>query len=310
MQILLNMSGLFKTKMQITFLGTACMQPTKERSHPAILISYGSENILMDCGEGTQRQLKIAGIKPAKITRLLISHWHGDHVLGIPGLMQTMEKSEYSKKLHVYGPVGSKEKFDYLLKIFPSKDFIDFELHELGEGVFFESNDFLLEAMKMKHGIETLGYSFIEKDKRKIKTSYVKKLGIPDGPLLGKLQSGIPIDWKGRTVSPESATSLVKGIKVTYLADTMQCSNCAKLAENADILISEASFTSEHEDKAEEYMHITAKQAALIANQANAKKLVLTHFSQRYKDTYEILDEAKTYFDNVVLAHDFMKIKL
>lgn len=296
--------------MQITFLGTSCMQPTKERNHPGVLISYKNENILIDCGENIQRQMKIAGLKPAKITRLLISHWHGDHTLGIMGLMQTMHASEYVKKLLIYGPEGTKDKINALVKVFVGNEFIDYEVNEVKEGVFFENEDFALEAMPLEHGIKTLGFNFIEKERRKINVAYVQKLGIPEGPLLGKLQNNKPIKWKDKTITPEEATYAVKGRKITYISDTSYCKNCIRLAENADLVISEASFASKLKDKAEQYKHLTAKEAGLIANQANAKKLVLTHISQRYKTSEEVEEDARSVFDNVICAEDFMKIKL
>ncbi len=297
--------------MIITFLGTACMQPTKERSHPAVLLTHKSENVLFDCGEGTQRQLKIAGIKPAKITKLLISHWHGDHILGIPGLMQTMGASEYSKKLEIFGPEGSKKYLENMLKSFSSKDSIDYSIKEIKKpGKIFENKDFIIEATELSHGIPTLGFSFIEKDRRRIRVGYVEKLGIPEGPLLGDLQKGKDIIWKKKKVKVDDATTIVKGKKITYISDSLPCTNALKLAENSDILISEASFTSSLKEKAEQYLHMTAKDAALMANRSNSKKLILTHFSQRYKEIKEIEEDAKDLFDDVTCANDFMKFKL
>ncbi len=298
--------------MEITFLGTACMQPTKERSHSAFILSFEAENLLFDCGEGTQRQIKIAGIKPAKITKLFISHWHGDHVLGIPGLMQTMGSSQFAKKLLIYGPEGTKENIKKLNEIFAKySDIIEHEVIEISkDGTFFENDSFSLEAYKLDHGIETIGFKFIEKDKRRINVSKIKKLGIPEGPLLGKLQNGKNIKFKDKEYKADELTKIVDGKIVGYIADTVYTSNCLKIAEDCDLLISESSFTSEHNDKAEQYKHITAEQAASIANQSNVLKLALTHVSQRYKDSNVILEEAKQTFQNVILAHDFLKIKL
>lgn len=297
--------------MQITFLGTSAMVPTKERNHPGFLLSYKDQGILFDCGENIQRQLKIEGISPAKITKILISHWHGDHVLGLPGLIQTLGNGDYEKTLKIYGPEGTKEFMKNMFKAFIfDKKLIDIEIEEVKEGIFFENRDFRLEALEMEHGIKTVGYSFVEKEKRKINLAFVKKLGIPDGPLLGKLQSNKIITWKGRKVTPKEATYVVGGKKLTYIPDTLPCKNCVELAKDADVLVCEATYTSELEDKAEEYRHLTAKQAAMIANQADVKKLILTHFSQRYKNTHDLEEDAKTYFDNVLCAKDFMKIKI
>lgn len=296
--------------MEITFLGTACMQPTKERNHPSVLLSYGSEGILFDCGEGTQRQLKICGSRPTKITKILISHWHGDHVLGIPGLLQTIASSDVDGTIDIYGPRGSKKFMSYMFKGFAERDKENFRVHEITKKIFYECDDYYLEAVALDHGIPCLGFSFIEKDKRKINVDYVKKLGIPDGPLLGELQDGKSIRWKEKTVKADDATFTIKGRKIAYIADTAACKNAVKLAENADLLISESSYTEEHREKADEYKHMTARDAALMANNANAKMLVLTHFSQRYKDMSYVEEEAKTVFHNVRLAYDCMKISL
>ena len=296
--------------MQLTFLGTSAMVPTKERNHSAVLISYSTEGILIDCGEGTQRQMKIAGIKPSKVTKILISHWHGDHVLGIPGLIQTLAKNEYDRILEIYGPGGTKERMKNMFKAFSFEDKIETKIHEITKKRFFEGKDFFLEALPLEHGIMTIGFSFIEKDKRRIRVDAVRKLGIPDGPLLGKLQSGKSITFKGKKITPEQATYVVRGKKLSFIADTVPCNNALELAMDSDILVCEATYTHKLEEKAAEYLHMTAKQAGLLANQAKTKKLILTHFSQRYKTMEEIEDDAKGVFSNTICAYDFMKIKI
>jgi len=286
------------------------MVPTKERNHSAVLISYSIEGILIDCGEGTQRQMKIAGIKPSKITKILVSHWHGDHVLGIPGLIQTLAKNGYDKVLEIYGPEGTKSRMENMFKAFSFEDKIETKIYEITKKRFFEGKDFFLEALPLEHGIITVGFSFIEKDKRRINIDTVRKIGIPDGPLLGKLQSGESIIFKGKKITPEQATYVVKGKKLSFIADTVPCNNALELAMNSDILVCEATYADNLEEKAAEYMHMTSKQAGLLANQAKAKKLILTHFSQRYKTMEEIEDDAKNVFSNTICAYDFMKIKI
>jgi len=286
------------------------MVPTKERNHSAVLISYGTEGILVDCGEGTQRQMKTAGIKPSKVTKVLISHWHGDHVLGIPGLIQTLAKNGYEKTLEIYGPKGTKGRMENMFKAFSFEDQIETRIHEITKKRFFEGKDFFLEALPLEHNIATLGFSFIERDRRRIKINAVKKLGIPEGPLLGKLQSGKSIIFKGKKITPEQATYVVKGNKLSFIADTVPCNNALELAMNSDILVCEATYADDLKEKAEEYKHMTSRQAGLLANQANAKKLILTHFSQRYKTLEGIESDAKDVFSNTVCAYDFMKIKI
>ena len=296
--------------MEIVFLGTSSMVPTKERNHSSVLINYGAEGILIDCGEGTQKQLKLAGIPITKVTKILISHWHSDHTLGLPGLISTLGASEYTKTLEIYGPKGTKEHFNHMFKAFVFDRRIDIEIKEIKEGEFFSGKDFSLKAFELDHGIETLGFRLIEKDKRRIDKRKIKKLGIPEGPLLGKLQRNVAIEWKGKKIKPEDTTRVVEGKVIGYIADTLPCNSCYKIAEQADLLISEATYSSKLEDKSEAYNHMTAKQAALIASKSNVKQLILTHFSARYKDTEEIESDARDYFDNSLCAKDFMKIKL
>ena len=296
--------------MQLLFLGTSSMVPTKERNQSGILISYGNEVILVDCGEGTQRQLKIAGEKLTRITKILISHWHGDHVLGLPGLIQSMSASGYDKTLHLYGPVGTENFMKRMFEVFLFDRKIDIKVYEIKSGEFFENESLILGAELLDHNIETLGFNIIEKDKRKINLRFTKKIGIPEGPLLGKLQDGKGIVWKGKKVDADEATNIVKGKKITIISDTMPCNGANKLAKDSDLVICESTYSSSLESKGEEHGHMTSKQAAELANRCNAKKLVLTHFSARYKNTHELEEDARNYFDNVLCAKDFMKIDL
>jgi ribonuclease Z len=296
--------------MQITFLGTSSMVPTKERNHSAVLISYKNEGILVDCGEGTQRQLKIAGIKLTKITKILISHWHGDHVLGLPGLIQSMAASGYEGILRIYGPKKTKDHFKDMFKAFIFDKKIELDIKEVNKTIFFENEHFSLQALPLEHGIETLGFCVIEKDHRKIEMDKLKKFGLKQGPLIGKLQEGKTINYNNKKINPDQVSSIVKGKKVTIINDTVPCKNADILAKDSDLLLCESTYTSKLEDKSLEYGHMTSKQAAEMANRTNTKKLILTHFSARYKNTLELEEEARTYFDNVNCAEDFMRINL
>ena len=296
--------------MQITFLGTSSMVPTKERNQIAVFLSYGSEGILFDCGEGTQRQFKIAGISLTKVTKILISHWHGDHVLGLPGLIQSLSSMDYSDKLEIYGPSGTKKRMEKMFEAFVFDKRLDFVVKEVKSGIFFENNEFQIEAYPLEHGIEIIGYRFVEKDKRKIDMKKVKKFNISSGPLIGKLQEGKTIEHDGKKISPDEVSFVESGKKVAYVTDTVICDNCYKIADDADLLISEATYSSKLVGKSEEYGHMTAKQAAQIANKSNVKQLVLIHFSARYKNTQELEEDARDIFDNVICANDFMKLEL
>ena len=282
------------------------MKPTKDRNHSGILLTYNKENILFDCGEGTQRQMKIAGIKPSKINRICISHWHGDHTLGLPGLMSTMGSETTSHKLQIYGPPGTKKYIEYMLKAFYSVGIVEFEVHEVKKGTIYENDNFMLIAEPLKHNISCIGYSFIEKDKFKIKVAKTNKLGIK-GPILGELQKGKDIVHEGEKILAKDVTTLVKGKKISYVADTRPCQGIVNLAKNADIVIIECTYHSDEKNKAEEYSHMTAQESAQMTAEAEAKMLILTHPSSRYKTTSSLVEEAQIYHNNVFFAEDFMK---
>ncbi len=298
--------------MKLIFLGTSDAIPTEERNHPSLLLSYKNENILIDCGEGTQRQLRKAGISPTKITRLLITHWHGDHVLGIPGLLQTLGFSEYSQTLQVYGPPKTKEFFKQVLSSFRSiyTDRVKLKINEIKAGKIIENKDFAIYAEKLEH-YNCYGYRFEEKDRRKINLSYIKKVGIKPGPILKQLQLGRDIAWQGKRIKASEATFLVKGKAVAFIFDTGYCNAAVKLAKNADVVVSEATYLEEHKNLADARFHLTAKQAASIAKQAGAKRLYLIHISRRYQGKENlILKEAKKLFPATELARDLLAIEI
>ena len=297
--------------MQIIFLGTSCAIPTKERNHSCIALRYHDEIILFDCGEGTQRQLKIAKLKPTKINKIFISHWHGDHVIGLLGLIQTLTMADYNKTLHIFGPKGTKKYLNNLLhSCIADIETIKIECNEVSKGKILETSLYYIETLPLEHRCPTNGYAFIEKPKRKIKIDVIKKLGIPEGPLLGKLQSGKSITWRGKRITPDETTYLTKGRKVTYIADTIPCKNAFLLSKDADVLICDSTYASDMKEKALEYKHMTAADAAQLASKANAKQLILTHFSTRYKDVSVLKEDASKIFPNTIAAEDFMKITL
>lgn len=299
--------------MEIVFLGTSSMVPTKDRNQSSVLVSYGNEGILVDCGEGTQRQFKITGIPLTKVTKILISHWHGDHVLGLPGLLQTLNSSTTGHSLEVFGPKGTKAQLEHMRKAFLMEDNgrgLKVEAYDVEAEVLFENEHYYIEAKKLEHSVPCLGYSIVEKDRVHISIEVAKKLGLPEGPMLGQLQAGKSVVWNGKTVKPSDVTYTTKGKKVAVIMDTELCSSAIELAKGADVLICEATYANELEEKAAEYKHLTARQAATIANKAGAGKLILTHFSQRYKTTQQVEEDARTTFDNVICAKDFMRVKV
>lgn len=297
--------------MEIIFLGTSEATPTAEKNQTSIYLKYESEKILIDVGENTQRQMKIAKINPCSITRILITHWHGDHVLGLPGLLQTLALNNYSQTLKIYGPRGSKKYLDILLRAFIFEGKLKVEVYEIGNKIIVDEKNFFIESREMSHGTPCVAYSFTEKDKRKIDLNKIKKLQIPNGPLIGQLQQGKSIKLKGKTIKPDLVSTNVSGRKISVILDTEINENCYKIAKDSDVLICEATFSKDLKERAKERKHLTADQTAMIAKKSKSKKLMILHISQRYNKKEEIiLNEVKKIFSNSELAKDFMKIEL
>ena len=299
-------------KINITFLGTSSTVPTTTRNHMANLLDYKDEHILIDCGEGTQRQFRKAKINPGQLTRLLITHIHGDHTFGLPGLFHTLALNNYSKTLYIYGPKGTKEFINKIFTLFVKNKKIKYEVKEVNNK-FLETKDFDLIAFPLEHDSPCNGYIFQEKDKLRIDKQKLKKLRIPEkSPELGKITQGKNIKINGKTINYKNITYKQKGRKISFIFDTRLCNNAKKLAENSDLSIIESTFLASSENGeqlSKEYFHLTAKQAAQIAKQAKVKQLILTHFSQRYEHKEDlILAEAKKIFPNTRLANDFDKI--
>jgi len=293
------------SKIKINFLGTSAQIPTANRNHSAILLNYKDENILFDCGEGTQRQFRKAKLNPCKITKILITHIHGDHIFGLPGLLSTLNFSGYNKELHLYGPKGFKRILEDFLDLDHLKNGFKIKIEEVS-GKFYESKDFYLEAESMEHGIPTNAYNFVVKSKFRIDKSKLKKYKIKEGPLLKNIKQGKDIVCNGKKYKAKDLIYNEEGKKVSIVLDTLFNNKIKKFAENADLLICDSSFSSKNSEEAKEHLHLTAKQCGEIAKSAKVKKLILTHISQRYDNNLkELLDDAKSSFKNVVVAEDF-----
>ncbi|MBC8500504.1 MAG: ribonuclease Z [DPANN group archaeon] len=300
--------------MQLTFLGTSCMVPTKERNVQGMFLSYKAEGILIDCGEGTQRQMNLAGINRNKVNMILVTHWHGDHIGGIIGLLQTISDKENPPKIEIFGPKGTKKRVQHLLDsvVFDGSN-LDLKIVELipkKVETFKKKDDYYIQCAPMDHTTPCIAYSFVEKDKRKINLAKAKKIGLKEGPLLGKLQTGQKIVVNRKTINPDDVSSIKKGRKVTFLFDTLLSENCYKIASEADLLVAEAVYLPELREKADKYKHLTTQDVGLIANKANVKRLIITHFSQRYKTISELESDVKTYFASSSCAYDFMKVNV
>lgn len=299
--------------MKMTFLGTSCMVPTKERNATAIFLEYEEEGILFDCGEGTQRQMNIAGINRNKVTKIFISHWHADHTAGLLGLIQTISNKDIEKTVHLYGPEGTEEFFDHLLHSSAFDAQINIKVHEInpkGKECILETKKYKVYAANLDHTVPCLGYVFLEKDKHKILMSKINALKLNPGPWLNKLAQNEEVEVEGHTLHPDEYTSLVPGKQLSIVLDTAYCENYTLLAQNADVLVSEAAYLDNLAEKAEAFKHMTAKQAANIASQYNVKALYLTHFSQRYKSLEEFETEAQNIFPNTVCAFDFLSVNI
>ncbi|MBS3075469.1 ribonuclease Z [Candidatus Pacearchaeota archaeon] len=301
-------------KISITFLGTGSAIPTEKRNHISILLNYKEENILIDCGEGTQRQFRKAKLNPCKLTRLLLTHFHGDHTFGIPGLFQTLALNSYQKTLQIYGPKGTKRFINNIFQTFiPKSNRIKVDINKV-KGKFLETKDFKINALPLNHDSPCNGYLFEEKDRLRIDKNKIKHFNLPNIQEISKLTLGKNIKFNNRTIKFKDVTYLQKGRRICFILDTKLCPNTIKLAKNSDLLIAESTFLEDSENGnrlADDYKHLTAKQAAEIAKKAKVKQLILTHFSQRYDNKESLLlNEAKKVFPNTKISEDLMRIEI
>lgn len=300
--------------MELTFLGTSCMVPTKERNVQGIFLEHKGQGMLVDCGEGTQRQMNIAGINRNRVDKVLLTHWHGDHVSGLVGLIQTIGNNEGEKKLQIYGPKGTKQRMYHLLNavVFDNKVKLTIKELEPRNQIlrFYESQEYVIECINLKHSTPCLAYRFVEKDKLRIQMAKAKKLGLREGPAIGKLQRGQTVVIKGKEIKPEDVAVIQKGKKIVFILDTDLTKNMNIIAEQADLLVIESTYVSSEEEKAEKYKHLTARQAALVAQASGVKKMLMTHFSQRYTSTAAFEEEARIHLPESYAAYDFLKVKV
>jgi len=299
-------------QIKVTFLGTGSSIPTARRNHSATLLQYKGETILLDCGEGTQRQFRKAGISMSKITKILLSHWHGDHVLGLPGLMYTMIVNGYNRKLEVYGPKGSKKKMRSYLDLFGiNSEKLKLSVHEVGDEKFFDNGEFSLETVSMDHTSLCNGYSFIVNSKNRIDKEKLAKLKLPNSPLIGELTKGKVVKIDGKKVDGKKLMYKEKGRKVSFVVDSRYNSNAVKLCKDADLLICESSYSKEEAETAASHGHMTSTEAATIAKKAKVKNLALIHLSQRYDEIpKKISSEASKVFKNVKVVEDLDEVVL
>lgn len=288
----------------LTFLGTGNALPTKQRNHTSMLLQYKNLGILIDCGEGTQRQFHTAELSHHKMTHICITHWHGDHILGLPGLIQTLGMGDYQKTLHLFGPPGTKHFLQIIRELITGMP-IKLEVYEVTKGTILETDEFKIEAWPVYHDCPALAYTFTIKEKTRLDKDALKKSKLPNLPLLGELVKGNDITYQNKRYRAKEYTYTEPGKKIAVILDTGNHPSLIQIAHDADLLVSEASFADAEEEKAREYRHLTASQAATIAKHAGAHALVLTHISQRYGQTSSILvKEAQKIFKQTKIVND------
>lgn len=296
------------------FLGTGGSVPSIARSLPSVLIQRQGEQLMFDCGEGVQRQMMKAKVGFHKKMKVFVSHMHGDHVLGLPGMLQTMTLLGRERKLEVFGPEGVEGFLDCVRDSLQFGLTFPVEIHEItDEGVVFENKEYTVEAVLSNHVADGWSYAYVEKLRPgKFYPDKAEALGVPQGELWSKLQHGEKVEsMDGRVIRPETVMGpLRKGRKIVYSGDTRPFKRFVEFAAEADLIVHETTFDDALSEKAEADGHSTPSQAAMQAKKAKAKKLVLTHISARYTDTELLLEQAKKIFKNVVVAKDFLVIEM
>ncbi len=294
--------------LRVVFLGTSGSVPSVDRGLPAIFVQFGQHRVLFDCGEGTQRQMMIAKTG-FKLDAVFITHLHTDHFLGLFGLLETMSLNERSEKLTVYSP--HPEFLTAVFKAFGYENLsFPVEVRELKDGECVRFGSFRIVSFKTDHTVKSYGYAVVEDERRgKFDREKAEKLGLKPGPLYAKLARGESVTANGRVITPDMVLGKARrGRKVVYTGDTRPCERVVEISRNADLLIHDASFTSDLQDWAVETKHSTAGEAAEVAVRAEVKELVLTHVSARYKDSSVLLEEARKIFEKTIVAEDFMVI--
>ncbi len=298
--------------LRITFLGTGGSLPTINRNPSAIFVNREGEMMLFDCGEGTQQQMMRAKTG-MKLSSIFITHFHADHFLGIPGLIQTMSFNGRTDTLDIYGPRWTKQMVKLLVELGYYKLGFSINAHELTDGDIVDKGDFFIKAVGTDHGIPSLGYVLEEKKRMgRFNREKAIELGIPVGPLFSKLQKGEMVTINGKKIFPADVMGEARpGRKLIYSGDTRPCESIETECHGADILIHDGTLADELKEWAVETKHSTSGEAALIARRTKVKQLILTHISSRYSENTELLyNEAKRIFDNVKIAGDLMEIEV
>ncbi len=300
---------------EILFLGTSASAPSAKRGLSAQIVKHDEYRFLVDCGEGTQRQILQAGIGFKNLTRILLTHGHLDHILGLGGLMSTFLRWEAIDELDIFGGRAALDRVHDLLYgvvLRGNTPPMPLRLNEIKPGTFFDADDFTVTAFPVTHrGSDCLGYVFEGKARRPFLPEKADAFGVPFGPQRRELVEGKNITLPdGKRVTPDEVLGpLQKGVKLVVVGDAGKTDDLLEVAKDADALVIESTYLEEEAEMARQFSHLTARQAAELAARAGVKKLILTHISRRYREK-DVIKEAQAVFPNTVVARDFDSFKI
>jgi ribonuclease Z len=298
--------------MKLVFLGTGGSWPSKLRNVPSVALKYESEVILFDCGEGTQRQFMHSPLSFMQINRIFISHYHGDHFLGLPGLIQSMYLNERTDDLEIYGPEGTEHIISTLLQLGYFSPSFNIILKDLKDGEKLQFENYSVTAVLADHNVPNLAYAFEENSRPGLfNKPRALEMGIPEGRLFGQLQRGQTVTVDGKEITPDMVMGPRRpGRKIVYSGDSRPSDAVIKISEGCDALLHDSTFDAEKEEKANRYGHSSARQAAEVAKTAGAKQLFLVHISPRYEEPDVLEAQAREVFPNTNAAFDLLDVEI
>lgn len=298
--------------MKLVFLGTSAAQPTENRGLSCICLEREGEILMFDAGEAAQISYMKSGLGWNKKMKICITHLHGDHCVGILGLLQTMSMQNRTETLEIFGPSGIEEFIGANIKVLNFGLSFPILINTIKDEKIFENEKFSIRTCKANHSIVAFSYLFEEKDKPgRFNVEKAKELGIPEGELWNKLQNGNEIMINEKIIKPEQVLGEKRpGKKIGISGDTMPTKELEEFFKECDYLVFDSTFLEEEKQKAQDTCHSTAKQAATLGKNAKVKNLILTHFSARYKDEDNHLREAKEIHDSVITAKDLLEIEI